>query len=102
MPQPELDSPTPAKQAQGRALGHVAALNELATEFPADSRSPEDNAYMKKLYQEGHELRNEASDLHQAQEPLHQDLRTGRIMTTRERADYVASGENRPASGPTG
>ena len=101
MPQPELDSPTPAKQAQVKALGHVAALREVVKELPAGSRSPEDEAYVRELYEEGKQLHEAAADLQPAPRPVHVEAKSWTLTTPEEHRELVAVGEIKPNSGPS-
>lgn len=98
----ELTSPTPAKQAQVKALGHTAALKELASELPAGSRGPEDEAVLREWHQEGRVLRNKAEDLAvEHRRPVHLETRGGMLTTPEEHRELVTVGEIKTSSGPT-
>jgi len=99
MSQPESVTPTPAKQAQEKALGHAAALKELASEFPAGSRTHEDEAVLRTWAQEGHELREDAAELRPKRE-VHVEGKSWALTTPEKQREMVAAGEIKPSSGP--
>jgi len=98
----ELSSPTPAKQAQDKAKGHVGALLELSQESPAGTRSEQDETVLRQWHEEGRDLRHKAEDLAAAhRKPVHFETSNGMLTTPEEHRALVAAGEIKPVSGPT-
>lgn len=75
-----------AKLAEEKALGHTAALTSLVKELPAGKRTPEDEAYLNELLQEGHQLRAEARDSHADSQPV---VVRGEVLTPHDRQEEV-------------
>lgn len=81
----KLERPSPAKQAEERALGHAAALSALSKE---PHRSPEDEEYLRELLQEGHKLRTEVREAQPQGRTVNVD-REGVVLTSGEVSDHV-------------
>lgn len=65
-----LEQPSTAKQAEDKAFGHVAALSELAKEYPAGTRTDEDEKYLRELASEGNGLRIQAREAQPTGHPV--------------------------------